>query len=172
MADPFAILALAGPWGSAAAAAPAHRWSLRADRADAPRLAAAWGAPLPPMLRAAPGKGRAALSLGLDEWLLLADRADAAAALAALAPDPPFSLVDITHRQCALDVAGTGAATLIAAGCPLDLANLPEGTATRTVLGKAEIVLWRRAAHRWHLEAWRSFAPYVAAFLTQAAADQ
>ena len=32
---------------------------------------------------------------------------------------------------------------------------------TRTVFAKAEIVLWRRAEQRFHLEVARSFAAYV-----------
>ena len=42
---------------------------------------------------------------------------------------------------------------------------------TRTVLAKADVVLWRRAEHRFHLECWRSFAPYCFDFLTQAGRD-
>jgi sarcosine oxidase subunit gamma len=40
---------------------------------------------------------------------------------------------------------------------------------TRTLLGKAEIVLWRIGAAAFRLEVWRSFAPYVSAFLAEAA---
>jgi len=32
---------------------------------------------------------------------------------------------------------------------------------TRTVFAKAEIVLWRTQPEQFHLEVWRSFAPYV-----------
>jgi sarcosine oxidase subunit gamma len=42
---------------------------------------------------------------------------------------------------------------------------------TRTVLAKAEIVLWRTAAQSFHVEAWRSFLPYVWAFLAEAARE-
>jgi heterotetrameric sarcosine oxidase gamma subunit len=35
-------------------------------------------------------------------------------------------------------------------------------------LGKTEIVLWRRAQASFHLEVWRSFAAYLAAFLEEA----
>jgi sarcosine oxidase subunit gamma len=40
---------------------------------------------------------------------------------------------------------------------------------TRTMLAKAEVVLWRPAAEEFHLEVWRSFAPYVTQFLAEAA---
>ncbi len=73
-----------------------------------------------------------------------------------------------------IEVAGPGAARLLAAGVPLDLdlSGFPVGMATRTLLLKAEITLWRREAERFWLDVGRSFAPYVAAALTQSAADQ
>ena len=39
---------------------------------------------------------------------------------------------------------------------------------TRTVFGKAEIVLWRTAAETFRIEVARSFAPYVWACLEEA----
>jgi sarcosine oxidase subunit gamma len=39
---------------------------------------------------------------------------------------------------------------------------------TRTVLGKAEIVLWRTAPDIFRIEVWRSFAAYVWLFLDEA----
>jgi sarcosine oxidase, subunit gamma len=33
--------------------------------------------------------------------------------------------------------------------------------ATRTIFEKAEIVLWRTGPETFHVEVWRSFAPYV-----------
>jgi sarcosine oxidase subunit gamma len=42
---------------------------------------------------------------------------------------------------------------------------------TRTVLGKSEVVLWRTGAHAFHIEAWRSFLPYVWRFLEEAARE-
>ena len=47
----------------------------------------------------------------------------------------------------------------------------PVGMCTRTVLAKADVVLWRRAEDWFRLECWRSFAPYVTDFLRQAAED-
>ena len=42
---------------------------------------------------------------------------------------------------------------------------------TRTMLAKAEIVLWRTAAEQFRLEVWRSFAAYVTEYLAAAARD-
>ena len=43
--------------------------------------------------------------------------------------------------------------------CPLDLdmSAFPIGMCTRTVLAKADIVLWRIAEDAFHVEVWRSF---------------
>jgi len=59
----------------------------------------------------------------------------------------------------------------LAAGCPLDLdeSAFPIGMCTRTVLAKAEVVLWRRAQQTFHLELARSFVAYVSRFLAEAA---
>ncbi len=95
----------------------------------------------------------------------------ATAALAAALRDLPHSLVDVSHRQGALGVGGPLAVTLLAAGCPLDLdvSAFPPGMCTRTMLAKAEVVLWRTGAESFRLEVWRSFLDYVTAFLAEAA---
>ena len=113
----------------------------------------------------------AALWLGPDEWLLLAAdaRDDWVATLQARLGDAVCSLVDVSHRQVALEIAGgrVMAETLLASGCALDLSlrAFPVGMCTRTMYDKAEIILWRRAPDRFHLETWRSFARYVEGLL-------
>ncbi len=103
--------------------------------------------------------------------------ADAAAAIAdalerALA-DLPHALVDIGHRQFALEVRGPHAAAILSGACPLDLdlAKFPVGMCTRTVLAKADIVLWRTRDDAFHLEVWRSFGGYVAGLLHEIAPE-
>jgi len=116
----------------------------------------------------------AALWLGPDEQLLLGpDGLDLAASLVATLRDLPHSLVDVSHRQTALQVSGPQATVLLNAGCPLDLdlAAFPVGMCTRTVLAKAEIVLWRTSAEVFHVEVWRSFASYVTEYLAEAARE-
>lgn len=149
--------------------------SVRGGAEAARRIGSAFGPKLSDeALRACEAEGRAALWLGPDEWLLIAD-SDAALARAlqdALAGEPG-SVVDVSHRNTGFSVAGEGAARLLNAACPLDLdlSAFPVGMCTRTVLAKADIVLWRRGEHHFQLECWRSFAPYVVDLLRQAAQD-
>ena len=114
----------------------------------------------------------AALWLGPDEQLLIGpDDAGVAfaAAVSSALRDVPHSLVDVGQRQGALEVTGPNAASLINAGCPLDLGleQFQVGYCTRTVMAKAEIVLWRRGNEQFRLEMWRSFMPYVAGLLAR-----
>lgn len=126
-------------------------------------------------MRANEAGGRAALWLGPDEWLLIARDGELEAIMAVLTSRDlgPHSLVDVSHRNTGLILSGTKVAEVLNAGCPLDLdlAVFPVGTCTRTLLGKAEIVLWRQAADRFHIECWRSFGPYVHEFLSEAARE-
>jgi sarcosine oxidase subunit gamma len=155
----------------------ASRWILRGGPDVAGPVGAAFGvAPPTRPLASAAGGPRAALWMGPDEWLLIAEDepADIGAKLEAALAAVAHALVDVSHRQCAIEVAGPGAARLLNSGMPLDLdpAAFPVGTVTRTLLLKAEIVLWRREAERFRLETGRSFGPYVAAVLAQSAGDQ
>jgi len=156
-------------------AAPATRYILRGAAPAADAAGEAFGLQVPrEPCRAARSGERAALWLGPDEWLLLAPEEAAAAlgsALAAALAALPHSLVDVSHRQIGLEIAGSQAATLLAAGCPLDLhaEAFPAGMCTRTVLGKSEITLWRVAPETFRLEVWRSFAAYVCDFLAESA---
>jgi sarcosine oxidase, subunit gamma len=131
--------------------------------------------PARPMGSASAGE-RAALWLGPDEWLLIAEESAGALMgdLETALGDVFHSLVDVSHRQVGIAVEGPGAARLLAAGCPLDLElrAFPVGMSTRTLLVKAEIGLWRREADVFRIEVLRSFAPYVARILNQAAGDQ
>ena len=161
------------------AAAPpfATRFILRGGPEVSAPIGAAFGAapPIRPLASASEG-ARSALWLGPDEWLLIAEDepSDLGAKLEAALADVFHTVVDVSHRQVGIEIAGPGAARLLGAGVPLDLdlAAFPVGMATRTLLLKAEITLWRREPERFRLETGRSFAAYVAAALTQAAGDQ
>lgn len=156
---------------------PAARFILRARPAAMEAAAAPLGFRLPVVACRSVSAGiRSALWLGPDEWLLLAPAADGAAwqaALEAAIGSLPHSLVDISHRQSGLTLSGAAATSVLNVGCPLDFdpAAFPVGMCTRTVLGKAEIVLWRTGAQGFHIEAWRSFLPYVWGFLAEAARE-
>ena len=153
----------------------AARFVFRGPEAARAACSAAFGAELPTRLGLAGwAQRRAALWLGPDEWLMIAEGADATAigaSLEAALGSLPHSLVDVSHRQTGVVVNGAAAARALSAGCPLDLhlSAFPIGMATRTIFDKAEIVLWRRVASAWHVEVWRSFAPYLVAALTEAA---
>ncbi len=149
---------------------PAVRLSLRGGESVAESAGRALGIELPRQAcRAGCSESRAALWLGPDEWLLIEfDKAPIGAGqIEAALSGLPHSLVEITHRQLGLKLSGRDAATALNAACPLDLslAAFPVGSCTRTLFGKAEIVLWRRGVDEFHVETWRSFAAYVVALL-------
>ena len=116
---------------------------------------------------------RMAVRLGPDEWLLVgpeAERERIAHDVEGALTESVFSLVDISHRNVAFQVAGPHARELVNGGCPLDLDDVafPVRSATRTVLGKAEIVLIRPETEcAYRVECLRSFGPYVYAFLNE-----
>ena len=153
------------------------RWSLRGGPAVLAAASDAFSLQLPlEACRATEGDARAALWLGPDEQLLLVQEADWDPTLAALTrrlAGLPHSLVDITHRQLALQAQGPHVAAILSAGCPLDLHPdaFPIGMCTRTLFAKAPIVLWRTAADAFHLEVWRSFVPYVQQLLREVARE-
>jgi sarcosine oxidase subunit gamma len=130
-----------------------------------------------PINRCTETNGLTIARLGPDEWLLLG--ADAASGtieqgLNEALAGRVHSLVDISHRQVAIEVSGLRAREVLNGGCPLDLADeaFPAGSATRTLFGKAEIVLIRSgAAATFRVECWRSFAPYVYGLLTEIASE-
>jgi len=171
---------------------PAMRFILHGGVAARAAAAPIWGAAFAERpCRAVTQGSRATLWLGPDEYLLLgidpephaATAADTAAGDPAAAAafhsieralgDLPHALVDISHRQFALEVSGPHAATILSGACPLDLdlGEFPIGMCTRTVLAKADIVLWRTREAAFHLEAWRSFHGYVTGLLREIAAE-
>ena len=116
------------------------------------------------------------LRLGLDEYLLLMPRAamsPAAIRLRHALADHHHAVVDLSGRFTVLEIQGTAVRQTLAAACPLDLHDsaFGIGAATRTVLGKAEIILDRLAADRYRLVVNRSFAPYAEALLRTAARE-
>jgi sarcosine oxidase subunit gamma len=152
----------------------AARFSVRGDGSAAAALGYAFGLDVPQdPCRSATAGDRTALWLGPDEWLLLAPDGEAEALTATLSEalrSTPGSVVDISDRQVAIAVTGAKAAEALNAFNALDLdeSAFPVGMCTRTLFGKAEIVLWRTAPDAFHVEVWRSFAPYVLGCLDEA----
>ena len=165
----------AGDW--LRALAPAARFILQGGSPARAAAGEAFGVPLPENpCRANASGSRAALWLGPDEQLLLAPAEDAqiiAAGLEAALSGIAHSLVDVSHRQIALQVSGPHASAILSTGCPLDLdpAAFPPGMCTRTLFGKSDVIIWRTGAAEYHLEVWRSFAGYVLELLQEASQD-
>ncbi|MBZ9964386.1 sarcosine oxidase subunit gamma [Mesorhizobium sp. BR1-1-2] len=152
---------------------PAERISLRAPEASLAALSKALGVTLPKKPKTSVSKGgRTALWLGPDEWMIIDEAGNDpladCAKISAL-----HSAVGISHRNVAISVAGPAAAAAINSGCPQDLSPeaFPVGAASRTILGKAEIVLLRTAQDAFRVECWRSFSDYVFTFLSEGARD-
>jgi len=158
--------------------APVLRFIFRGDDSARSACSDAFGVTLPPTLGLVGEKDeRVALWLGPDEWLLTSGDGDPdlfpqtiASRLAAI----PYSLVDVTHRQVGLTIRGERSSRVLSAGCPMDLRlrAFPVGFATRTIFDKAEVVLWRQGPDKFHVEVWRSFAPYVVSALLEASRDK
>ena len=150
---------------------------LRAGAEAAALASATLGFELPATMRSAGSGGVEALWLGPDEWLLLiaADSAEhQAGVLRQGLAAAHHAVVDVSDRFTGISITGTHAADVLAAGCPLDLhpRAFPEGMVTRTLLGKATIVLRRPAqAGGFDLYVNGSFAPYVWLFLENAARE-
>jgi sarcosine oxidase, subunit alpha len=114
---------------------------------------------LAPTLSATVRDGHTVLWTGPGEYLVLCCDAPRLTA---------ESIVDVSHRTVGIRVAGPHAAWCINAFCALDLEGMPVDGCTRTLFGKAEIILWRCGELEFHIETARSLAPYVWACLQEA----
>lgn len=150
----------------------AYRCNLRCGSSTIPALSKALGLDLPRHPKSSVTSGtRTVLWLGPDEWLIIDTNSSPDKELEGV--KVPFSAVDVSHRNTAILVSGSAAADVINGGCPQDLSMdaFPVGAASRTVLGKCEIVLFRVKPTVFRVEVWRSFSQYAFAFLTDAAKD-
>lgn len=172
------VEALAGRISAAAGVAltpakPATRVSLRADPANVKALSKALRLELPlkPKTSASNSSGRLALWLGPDEWLIIDETGNPMADLAKV--KTLHSAVDVSHRNVAILVTGKGARATLEAGCPQNLRDgaFAVGAATRTVMGKIEVMIVRTGDTAYRVECWRSFSDYAFAFLCEAAKD-
>jgi sarcosine oxidase subunit gamma len=154
-------------------AGAAYRVSLRVDPAAAKTLSKKLGLELPmtPKTSVHNDKGRLAAWLGPDEWLIIDENADPLKDLEKTTT--LHSAVDISHRNTAVLVSGNGARATVQSGCPQNLSDrvFPVGSATRTVMGKIEVVIIRTGEDDYRVECWRSFSDYAFTLLSEAARD-
>lgn len=154
-------------------AEPAERISLRARPDGVAALSKALGVNLPQEPKHSATKGqRSALWLGPDEWLVI-DTGGKSPFEDLRGVEALHAATDVSHRNVGLIISGDGAARTINAACPQDLSLnvFPVGAASRTVFGKAEVVIWRLSETEFRMECWRSFAEYVFALLSEGALD-
>lgn len=147
------------------------RFVLRGGVDDVRGLLAGLSLPLPERINTAGGTAeRATLQLGPDEWLLLLANSAEGQSIGGGAEQTsgPVSIVDVSHRNAGLIVAGPLLEDVLAAGCPLplSLAAFPVARATRTVFAKIEVVLWRQSAQAMRIECGASLASYLVEMLT------
>lgn len=126
--------------------------------------------------RFASSGARSAVWLGPDEWLLQAV-GEMPEELLILLQDSlsehSHALVDVSHRSLAFSVSGLKSEYILNHGCPLDLSReqFPVGMCTRTVVGKVPVMLLRPETATFHVDVWRSFAPYVWQLLDEARSE-
>ena len=117
--EPFADIAAV----AIRALAPEARFVLRLSFADALKVGGVAGVMLDLPINTYNSAGqRLAARLGPDEWLLIAPEADAElveAEVSKVLEGKHHALVDVSHRNTGLVVAGAGAAAAINAGCPV-----------------------------------------------------
>lgn len=152
---------------------PASRISLRATAKGAKAYEKTLGFALPMKPGGTKSKaGIHALWLGPDEWLILSVKGENTNAKAPRTT-AEYVETDVSHRNTGFVLTGIGAQNVLSAACPrnLSLDAFPVGTASRTIFGKAEVVLYRTAKDTFRLECWRSFVPYIWAYLLDGAKD-
>lgn len=155
------------------AAAPATRIALRAPQESLAALSSALGVTIPNAPKNSDSKaGRSALWLGPDEWLVIDENGTDLMALLK-GSGVLHSATDVSHRNVGIVVSGPGAELTLSAGCPQDvsLQAFPVGACTRTIFGKAEIVIFRTEEDTFRVECWRSFATFVFGLLSEGAED-
>ena len=158
--EPVPTLPFAGVGVTISLATPMARYSLRARQLEA--LETLLNTKLPHKI----GKTENGFAcLGPDEWLLRAAFGTAIPKGEGLA----VSVTDISERAIGLVIEGPRATAVLLSGCPLDLETFAVGRATRTLYETVEITLIRDSEDRFHVEVWRSFAPWLWIALTTAA---
>ena len=128
------------------------------------------------------GYGSAALWLGPHEWLLVAPEGRNSegrneplyARLSETLRGMHHSLTDVSASRTLIEISGEHARLVLAKGCPLDLhgSRFAAGHCAQTLLAKSQVILQcvdDRPTFRIFVRI--SFAPYLAEWLTDAAAE-
>ncbi|TDV57381.1 sarcosine oxidase subunit gamma [Actinophytocola oryzae] len=103
------------------------------------------------------------LWLGPSEWLVL--------------DGPPLELpngVDVSANRTTIELSGPHARDILEKGCTLDLhpRSFSAGNCAQTTLARTQVILWQTTDEpTYHLLVRNSFAHYLAAWLTDAAAE-
>jgi sarcosine oxidase subunit gamma len=151
------------------------RFSLRISSTELAVASNALGLKLPAKIGALATSGeKVALCLGPDEWHLtlpLTAQNAVERTFADLYAQMPHSLVDISHREVAVEIEGVDAALLLQSAVPFDVEAMPVTSGCRTVFDKAQIVLIRKGADLFRIDVWRSFADQVWGLLRAAARE-
>lgn len=149
-----------------------ERISLRAEDKAVAGLGKAIGLSLPKKPATSVTKGGVtALWIGPDEWLILDAEGSNLEAKLNKVKTGLYSVVPVNHRNTGITVSGAKAVNALNGGCPRDLSleAFPVGACGRTIIGKAEVVLWRTGKDSFHVECWRSFSDYVWKYLVDSA---
>ena len=104
----------------------------------------------------------AALWLGPDEWLVVGG--------AGGEPSPVgWGVVDVSAQRTTIVLSGPMGVGLLPHGCALDLGRLTPEWCAQTMLARANVILWGAQPDEIHILVRVSFAPYLAAWLLDAA---
>ena len=181
-ADRFVTLSAASGGGLSIRELPfVSQINLRADPKDV-RLMQSLESALGFALPAAPNTVRSqhdrrALWLGPDEWLVVGPDGQQAALEQAVRTGlngASGSIVDVSANRTLLEIRGPEAHELLAHGVPIDLdvRSFGPGSCAQTLLAKAQVIIQRISEDpAFHLYIRSSFAPYVADWILDAAAE-
>ena len=161
-----------------------HKVNLRIDRADAAPIETVLGATLPTANTITTAPSAQIAWLGPDEWLIISAEWPAPAehedALRRAAGAVPVSVVDVSATRTVIALGGSAIREVLGHGCALDLnaARFAPGRCAQTRLALADILLIAPTAQNDYADSPHflalvrpSFAPYVATWLLDAAAE-
>ena len=150
--SPLPAKAFVGTGVTIGASGSLTRYSMRAR--DPARLSELIGMMLPTKIGAMADD---ILKLGPDEYLALLPEGTSMPS----GEGEPVSIVEVTSRAVGISVAGPRAAEVLMAGCALDLSRMAIGRGCRTVFETTEVIVVRKGDQDFHVEVWRSFAPWL-----------